>query len=82
MTTHIDTKVHHQRKDCVAVAGQLEEISLSLQVTKAFVGAAEPLMQAGIGMTMSSGLVSLFSFALGGFGLAYLLSEQASTNCY
>lgn len=48
------------------------------QVTKAFVGAAaEPLVSAGLGWTLSSGLVSIFSFALGGIGLAFLLSDQA-----
>lgn len=47
------------------------------KVTRAFIGAAEPLVSAGLGLTISSGLVSFLSFALGGIGLAYLLSDQA-----
>lgn len=31
-----------------------------------------------MGLTLSSGLVSLFSFAVGGLGLAYWLSDQVN----
>jgi len=55
--------------------------ALLVQVTKAFVGAAEPLVSAGLGLTLSGGLVSIFSFALGGIGLAFLLSDQVRSQC-
>ena len=37
------------------------------------------MITGGMGLTLSSGLVSLFSFAVGGLGLAYLLSDQVGS---
>ncbi len=37
------------------------------------------MITSGMGLTLSSGLVSLFSFAVGGLGLAYLLSDQVGS---
>jgi hypothetical protein len=46
-------------------------------IASAFAGAAAPAISAGAGLSLSTGLLSFFSFAVGSVGLVLLLADQA-----
>lgn len=45
-------------------------------IASAFAGAAAPAISAGAGLSLSTGLLSFFSFAVGSVGLVLLLADQ------